>query len=189
MVSGRIVSACLGSTDESDGSKASTGLVGGLHRRKFHQSKKGGLGVEATGCGLGSRWIVIAEKRRGLPISATVNSARPGEILLVESAIESIPIHKWPCRLIGDKAYYSRPHRELFRKRFHLELIAPLKSRYRHIKEDCRPLRRMRNRWKIERLNAWLKMNWRLRYRREYHIENYQGLLTLACLLLYLRYF
>lgn len=107
----------------------------------------------------------------------------------MEPTIEAIPIHKWPKRLIGDKAYYSRPHRELFRKRFHLELIAPLKSCYRHIKEDKRPLRRMRHRWKVERLIAWLRTNWRVRYRRERYLENYQGMLTLACLLLYLRYF
>jgi hypothetical protein len=133
--------------------------------------------------------MIIAEKRRGLPISATVHSARPGEILLVEQALEAIPIHKWPRNLIGDKAFYSRPHRDHFRKRFHTELIAPLKSRYRHIKEDHRPLRRMRRRWKVERLISWLRANWRLRYRRETYLENYQALLTLACLIIYMRYF
>jgi hypothetical protein len=133
--------------------------------------------------------MVIAERRRGLPLSLTVHSARPGEILLVESTLRAIPLHKSPRRLIGDKAYYSKPHRDLFRARFGLELIAKPKKHYKNSPQDGRFLRRMSRRWKVERLVAWLKMNWRIRYRRERYQQNYQGFLTLACLLLYLRNF
>ena len=133
--------------------------------------------------------MVIAEGRRGLPLSIEVHSARPGEILLVESTIRAIPIAKVPRRLIGDKAYYSKPHRVLFRKRFHLELIAPPKKHYTNSPQDRRTLRRMKRRWKVERLVAWLKNYWRLRYRREVYSINYQGFLSLACLLIYLRHF
>jgi hypothetical protein len=132
--------------------------------------------------------MIIAERRRGLPLSLIVNSARPGEILLAEKTIRAIPLHKAPQRLIGDKAYYSKPHRELFRRCFGLELIASPKKHYKNSPQDRRLLRRMSRRWKVERLVAWLKTNWRLRYRRERYQENYQGFLTLACVLIYLRH-
>ena len=54
--------------------------------------------------------------------------------------------------------------------------------------QDGRPLRRRRRRWKIERLFAWLHNSRRLVTRWEYHVENFLGMLHLACARILLRH-
>jgi transposase len=109
-------------------------------------------------------------------------------MLYAEGTIESIPVRKTPRRLIGDTAYYSQVWREVFRRRFKTDLIAPPKSNYRDPICDRRKLRRLKKRYKVERLNAWLKNFKRLRTRWEVYLANYQGFLTLGCLEIYLRH-
>jgi len=48
--------------------------------------------------------------------------------------------------------------------------------------------RRLRRRWKIERLFAWLQNFRRLVVRYEHHAENFLGMLHLGCCVILLRY-
>jgi len=53
-------------------------------------------------------------------------------------------------------------------------MIAPLKVNHRKPNtQDGRPLRRYRNRWKIERLFAWLQNFRRIQTRHDRFLENY----------------
>jgi transposase len=69
-------------------------------------------------------------------------------------------------------------------------MIAPHRQgrRAENKTQDGRPLRRFKRRWKVERLFAWLYNFRRLVVRYEYHIENYVGLVQLACVVILLRY-
>ncbi len=90
-----------------------------------------------------------------------------------------------PKRLIGDKAYDSDAlDAEL--AECGVEVIAP-NRRNRRPTQDKRKLRRYHRRWKVERLFAWLQNFRRLTTRWEWHIENYLGMLHLACILILLR--
>ncbi len=71
-----------------------------------------------------------------------------------------------------------------------IEMIAPHKSnRVRPATQDGRKLQKIRRRWKIERLNAWLQNFRRVLVRYERIAENYLGLLHLACIILLLNVF
>jgi len=163
-------------------------VVRGIYRRKFRRSKKRGEGVEKTGCGKGSKRMVIADGRRGLPIAVTVHGARSGEILLARSTLESIPTRKKPKRLLGDKVYYSEPHKRQFQELFKTELIVAPKKCYRHVRRDRRKLRRLKRRWKVERLFAWLHFYRRLTTRYERYLLHYEGFMVLACVIILLRH-
>jgi len=64
-----------------------------------------------------------------------------------------------------------------------IELIAPHKTnRKKPRTQDGRPLRRYRNRWKIERLFAWLQNFRRIQTRHEHILENYLGFVLLGCM-------
>ena len=90
-------------------------------------------------------------------------------------------------RLIGDDAYDSdRLNHELAETG--VEMIAPHRSNRRKLTQDGRPLRRYRRRWKIERLFAWLQNFRRLVARDERSLENFSGMLHLACALILLRH-
>ena len=140
----------------------------------------------ATKRGKGTKLMAAAD-RAGLPVAVYVAAATPHEVTLVEATLAARFVRPVPRRLIGDKAYDSDPLDAQLRKR-HIELIAPHKdTRVTLPTQDGRPLRRYRRRWKIERLFSWLN-NWRrLTVRYEYHVENFLGLLQLACVLILLK--
>ena len=95
-----------------------------------------------------------------------------------------------PRRLIGDGAYDSDPLDERLWQHYGLELIAPhRKTRSRPPTQDRQLLRQhYRQRWRIERLWAWLKRYRRLSLRWEYHGRNFLGMTQLACVLILLRH-
>ena len=91
--------------------------------------------------------------------------------------------------MIGDRAYDSDPLDAQLREQRGIELIAPYKSNGRKPKtQDGRALRRYRNRWKIERLFAWLQNFRRLITRYEYRDENFLGFVRLGCMCILLRH-
>ena len=88
---------------------------------------------------------------------------------------------------MGDNAYDSdRLDREL--SKTGVEMIAPHRKNRTNLTQDGRPLRRLRRRWKIERLFAWLQNFRRLVTRYEHSLDNYTGMLHLACALILLRH-
>ena len=128
--------------------------------------------------------------RGGLPVAAYVVSASPHEVTLVEPTLDRSWVSEPPRRLIGDKAYDSDPLDAKLSAERGVELVAPHRSnRKKPRTQDGRPLRRYRRRWKIERLFAWLHNYRRLVTRYEYHLENFQGMLLLGCIMILLRHF
>ncbi len=109
---------------------------------------------------------------------------------LVEATLDSLVIDEAPEKLIGDKAYDSDMLDERLERERGIELIAPHKSnRRKPPTQDGRKLRRYRNRWRIERLFAWLQNFRRLVTRYEYHLANFLGFARLACMVILLRQF
>jgi transposase len=110
-------------------------------------------------------------------------------VTLVETTLEARFVRPQPRRLIGDKAYDSDRLDARLRLQRGIELIAPnIRNPARHApRQDGRPLRRYRRRWKIERLFAWLHNFRRLVVRYEYHVENFLGFLQLGCAVILLR--
>jgi len=91
--------------------------------------------------------------------------------------------------LIGDRAYDSDPLDTKLRDEG-IELIAPhRRNRVKPKTQDGRKLRRYKRRWKIERLNAWLLNFRRIAVRYERKVENFLGLVQLACILILLKVF
>ncbi|MEQ1759496.1 MAG: transposase [Vicinamibacterales bacterium] len=91
-----------------------------------------------------------------------------------------------PARLIGDRGYDSDPLDALLRGGIEM-IAAHRRGRSRLPTQDGRPLRR-RRRWMIQRLFAWLHNSRRLVTRWEYHVENFLGMLQLACARILLRH-
>lgn len=158
-----------------------------LHRRILLGSQKRGLRVGKTKRGKGCKIMAIADGN-GLPIAACVTSASPHEVTLVEETLQETFVLEPPERLIGDKAYDSDPLAERLSTEYDIELIAPNRSNRKVRTQDGRSLRRYSRRWKVERLFAWLHNFRRLVTRYEYHADNFQGMVHLACIIILLRY-
>jgi transposase len=125
--------------------------------------------------------------RHGLPLAVHVASASPYEPHLVPATLDARFLSELPTRLIGDRGYDSDVLDATLRARYGIEMIAAHR-RGRRRTQDGRPLRRTKRRWKIERLFAWLHNSRRLVTRWEYHVENFLGLLQLACARILLRH-
>jgi transposase len=69
-----------------------------------------------------------------------------------------------------------------------VEMIAPHRGNRKNLTQDGRALRRYRRRWKIERLFAWLQNFRRLTVRWEHSLENFLGMVHLACAVILLRH-
>lgn len=118
--------------------------------------------------------------RHGLPVAVHVASASPYEPHLVPATLDARFVRALPQRLIGDRGYDSNILDTELRVRYGIEMIAANRRDNRKT-QDGRALRRAKRRWKIERLFAWLHNSRRLVTRWEYHVENFLGLLQLAC--------
>ena len=109
------------------------------------------------------------------------------ELKLVVQTLAEILVEEPVQRLIGDSAYDSdQLDQELAATG--VEMIAPHRCNRTNLRQDGPPLRRYRHRWKIERLFAWLQNLRRLVTRYEYYLENFTGMLHLACALILLRH-
>jgi len=132
--------------------------------------------------------VAIAD-RHGLPLAVYVASARPNEAVLVEPTLQQSFLGQAPARLIGDKAYDSDPLDQRLRQTLGVQLISPHRwNRSKPATQDGRALRRYRRRWKVERLFAWLHNFRRIVIRWERHLENFFGMLQLACAVILLRH-
>lgn len=131
--------------------------------------------------------MVIADKS-SLPVSIVVASASPHEVTLAQETLAFRFTRAAPVYLVGDRAYDSDSlDKEL--KPLTI-MIAPHRSnRVRKKTQDGRQLRRMKRRWKVERLNAWLQSFRSITTRFAYYFENYRALVLLGCMLILLRYY
>ena len=132
--------------------------------------------------------MAIAD-RHGLPVAVGIESASPHEIRLVKATLKSRFMREKPILLIGDRAYDSdRLDKELLIEE-NVRLVAPHRNnRVAAVTQDGRQLRRYRNRWRVERLFAWLHNFRRLVVRWERYAENFLGMVQLGCIKILLRY-
>ena len=145
--------------------------------------------VRKTKRGKGTKIMAIAD-RSGLPVAIGIASASSHEVTLVEETIDHEFLAAAPERLIGDRAYDSVALDERLREERGIELIARHRSNRKRAKtQDGRPLRRMRRRWRVERLFAWLQNYRRLVTRYERHAENFLGFVHLGCICILLSHF
>jgi transposase len=132
---------------------------------------------------------MILTDGHGLPLAASIASASPAEVTLIEPLLDQRLLRRRPPRLIYDKAADSDPLRDRLRKRG-TELICPHRKRRRKpATQDGRKLRRYRRRWKIERSIGWLQNFRRLVTRYEYYAHLFHGFVKLACMFIVLRQF
>jgi transposase len=126
----------------------------------------------------------------GLPLAVCIGDGSKHDLSLVDDVLDAAFQKKIPPKLIGDKGFDSRPLSERLAHRC-IELIAPKRTGTwaSRRKQDGRPLRRYRRRWKVERLFAWLKRFRRIALRWDYKAENFLGFLQLGCLVILLRQF
>jgi transposase len=142
--------------------------------------------VGKTRRGPATKLVAIAD-RSGLPISATIASGERNEVTLVDDAVKQRFTAQTPQRLIGDRAYDSAKLQAQLQDQG-IELIAPKRTNHYTRKQDGRPLRRYKRRWKVERLFAWLLRSRRVSTRYERKAENYLGFVHIGCLVILLRH-
>jgi transposase len=129
--------------------------------------------------------MAVAESH-GRPIALCVESAGKGETTLAPQTIDGILTREKPNHLVGDKAYDSKGlyHRMKVRG---IHLIAPHQGSHTNHFQDGRHLRRLKRRYKVERLFAWMKNFRRLRVRWEIKVENFAGFVWLAGMMILFR--
>lgn len=120
-----------------------------------------------------------------------MDSASPSEVKLLLPTIETIKIpgneSKKPEKVIGDKGYDSNKARQTLEDRGIEPIIPARKNNKKATHQDGRKLRRYRNRWIVERTNAWLQNFRRLVVRYERRADIYTALVHMACALIVLR--
>jgi transposase len=128
--------------------------------------------------------------RAGLPLAVCIGDGSKHDLQLADQVLDSAFDAQIPPKLIGDKGFDSNPLAQRLHQRG-IELIAPKRTGKfgSRRKQDGRPLRRYRRRWKVERLFAWLKRYRRVALRWEYKAENFLGFIHLACLIILVRQF
>jgi transposase len=160
-------------------------VPGGIHRCHLRPGQKRGTCTGWTRIGKGNKVMAVADCH-GRPIALCVGSAGQGETTLAPQTIEGILTETRPTALVGDKAYDSRPLHERLRAQG-INLIAPHQGAHTHHFQDGRGLRRLKRRYKVERLFAWMKNYRRLRVRWETKVENFAGFVWLAGMLVLFR--
>jgi transposase len=126
--------------------------------------------------------------RHGLPVAVHVASASPYEGHLVPATLDARFLADLPKRLIGARGYDSDRLDDTLMTTYGIEMIAAHR-RGRVRTQDGRALRRTRRRWKVERFFAWLHNSRRVVTRWERHVDNYLGMVQLACARMLLRAF
>jgi transposase len=124
----------------------------------------------------------------GLPLAIHVASASPYETTLVEATLQARFLPDLPERLIGDRAYDNDALDRHLLETYGIELIARHGPQRVNFTQDGRVARRVRRRWKIERLFAWFHNYRRVVTRWERHAANFLGMIHLASAVILLRH-
>lgn len=157
-----------------------------LHRWHFRRRKKRGPKVGKTKRGKGTKLMVIADAP-GLSVAVYTDFASPHEVKLVQVTLDEIVTVGRPRRIIGDRAHDSDPL-DAALARQGIELIAPhRKNRKKTATQDGRSLRRYKQRWKIERLFAWLNKFKKAISRWDWCCERFTAFVHLAFSMILLR--
>jgi transposase len=128
---------------------------------------------------------------RQTPLAAVISSANEHESQHIERLLDAMVVEppRKTTALFYDKAADSNPLRWRLASRG-IRLVAPFREnrtdgRRMHYRHE----RRLRQRWKIERTNAWLKRFGRLAIRNDRRADVFLGWTQLACLFTILQRF
>jgi transposase len=154
----------------------------------FSSAKKVVSRLARPNAGKGTK-IMVHSEGHGLPVAATIASASPHEVTLIEPLLAARVIRRKPRRLLYDKAADSDPLRARLARR-RIELVCRHRENRRQPPtQDGRKVRRIRRRWKIERAISWLQNFRRLVTRYEYHAHLFLGFVQAACMMILLKRF
>ena len=139
--------------------------------------------------------MMVVADGKGLPIGLLVASARPHELTLAREALETVKVprrrgrpRKRPRELVADKAYDSREFRGWLRRKGIKPTTPPI-ERKRKRGRSLRVGPGYRERWKVERLFAWLGQFRRLVVRHERLVEVFRGFVLVTFTLICFRQF
>jgi transposase len=156
----------------------------------FVPAKNGGAGVGLTRKGKGTKWMLVVDGH-GLPLGFHLAGANQAEVRLAEQTLDSIRVtrprgrpKRRPAKLVADRAYDSRPFRQLLR-RYGIQMCIPAKRRPRRWRaKRGRPVvarkEDYRLRYTVERSFAWLGTYRRLLIRWERYLSIYRSFFACA---------
>ena len=118
----------------------------------------------------------------GVPLAATITGANRHDVTQLLPLVDAVPPvrgkrgrpRRRPGRVLGDRAYGSRNHRAVLRRRgVRLQAARPGDPHGSGLGAE---------RWVVERTIAWVHANRRLKVRYDRRADIHQAFLTLACI-------
>ena len=154
----------------------------------FAVGEKGGAAVGPTRRGKGTKIMAIGDGH-GLPLAVHVASASPYEPHLVPATLDARFLPELPARLIGDRGYDSDPLDTLLRERYGIEMIAAhRRGRRRAPTQDGRRSAGDAAAGRSNGSSPGSTTRGGSVTRWEYHVENFLGMVQLACARILLRH-
>jgi IS5 family transposase len=130
--------------------------------------------------GKGMKLQVVADAS-GLPLGLETAAADVSEQQLLLAALDDVPANVPPdTPVIADKGYDADALRDELEQETFVPIIPHRKNRVKPSRNDGRRLRRYRQRWRIERTNAWLHCYRGVATRWAYYSFMYVGLVYLS---------
>jgi transposase len=125
--------------------------------------------------------LEVVIERGGLPLGLASAGANVSEHALLMPALDDIPLELPPgVPVVADKGHDSDALRDAIEAAGLTPVIPHRSNRVRPSRNDGRRLRRYRNRWRVERTNAWLHCYRGLAVRWSYYSFMYVGMAYLA---------
>lgn len=129
----------------------------------------------------------------GRPLAVLIDSAHKSEVQLAEPVLDRVCVarkcgrpKRRPECLVADKGYDSDPFRKALRQRS-IRPVIPFRRNRRPRPGPKPDLSGYRQRWRVERLFAWIGNYDRLLVRKERNAHTYLAFLLIACAMITLK--
>jgi transposase len=125
--------------------------------------------------------LEVVVEREGLPLGLASAGANVSEHALLMPALDDIPLElPRGIPVVADKGHDSDALRDDVEAAGFVPVSPHRRNRVKPSRNDGRRLRRYRNRWRVERTNAWLHCYRGLAVRWSYYPFMYVGMAYLA---------
>ena len=152
----------------------------------FLRSRGGGSEeIGLTRHGKGSKLQVIVNER-SIPVAFLLVSANPAEATTTRELLELAGV-RLPLTIVADRAYDSDDLRQEVSSRGSTLVVPHRRGRVKPPRDQELVATLYRERWRVERFNAWLAAWRRIATRWEKSLANYRSLLCLAISLIIVR--
>ena len=134
--------------------------------------------------------VEVVIEREGLPLGLASAGANASEHALLMAALNDVPLDL-PAGIpvVADKGHDSDALRDAVEAAGFVPVIPHRSNRVKPSRNDGRRLRRYRNRWRVERTNAWLHCYRGIATRWAYYSFMYVGMVYLAFIQMALKRF